>query len=478
MVVRGPAVKTWELPAGVRRTPRSAPRPPQSGYRAQWPGRYRLDEPRNGNAEAVAVMLGHFAVFNEWTEIHSGWEGDFMERIAPGAFKKTILENLRNMAVLFQHGRDPHIGDKVLGPIAVLREDKRGAYYEVPLLDTSHNRDLIPGLEANLYGASFRFKVMKETYDPAPYRSAHNPNRLPERTVTEARVFEWGPCSFPAYQGATAGLRSISDMFITPKPGLRVKPSPPAAGLVTDLTRSETRCPECCRSRSSETTRPSSAGCRSASTSMACQSPSLPAPGYVPTTRRLSATPSSSPPTEPPMANWCGSGRKRCPPPSRTPTRCSPSPRRSPTTRRPSRSSRSIWTPATVATSRRPAATPHRPGRRPQPGAVRPGRDTGHVIEPRHSDEWACIAPVLERARGQAHVAQLDLEQADITEDELNDGTNSSRTGSAPPCTDATAPAMLEAVLDGGVVRTIVFNAAGEELQRWVKALPGHPVLN
>jgi HK97 family phage prohead protease len=83
-----------------------------------------------------------------------------MERIAPGAFTKTFRENKNNMAVLFQHGRDPQIGDKVLGPILVLHEDNRGAYYEVPLIDTSYNRDLIAGLEANLYGASFRFKVI------------------------------------------------------------------------------------------------------------------------------------------------------------------------------------------------------------------------------------------------------------------------------------------------------------------------------
>ena len=49
------------------------------------------------------------------------------------------------MRVLFEHGMDPQIGNKVLGPIEDLGEDKRGAYYTVPLLDTSYNRDLAPG---------------------------------------------------------------------------------------------------------------------------------------------------------------------------------------------------------------------------------------------------------------------------------------------------------------------------------------------
>jgi hypothetical protein len=32
--------------------------------------------------------------------------------------------------------------------------------------------------------------------------------------VTEARVMEFGPVTFPAYAGATAGLRSVSDEFL------------------------------------------------------------------------------------------------------------------------------------------------------------------------------------------------------------------------------------------------------------------------
>ena len=135
-----------------------------------------------------------------------------MERVAPGAFARTLKNNRDSIRVLFQHGRDPQIGDKVLGPIAVLREDGDGAYYEVPLLDTSYNRDLIPALrmKGNGYGASFKFNVVQEDWDPKPTRSTHNPDSLPERTIREARVFEFGPVTFPAYAGATAGVRSIT----------------------------------------------------------------------------------------------------------------------------------------------------------------------------------------------------------------------------------------------------------------------------
>jgi HK97 family phage major capsid protein/HK97 family phage prohead protease len=159
------------------------------------------------------VLEGHFAKFNEWTEIDSVWEGRFMERIAPGAFRKTFAENRERIRPLFQHGQDPQVGDKPLGPIEELEEDEQGARYKVPLLDTSYNRDLIPGLKAGLYGSSFRFSVVKEDFDKKPQRSASNPEGIPERTIREARVFEFGPVTFPAYAGATASVRSMTDVY-------------------------------------------------------------------------------------------------------------------------------------------------------------------------------------------------------------------------------------------------------------------------
>ncbi len=76
-----------------------------------------------------------------------------MERIAPGAFAKTFTEDRTRIRALFQHGRDPQIGDKPLGTIEVLEEDSVGAHYEVALLDTAYVREVIPGLQAGLYGA-------------------------------------------------------------------------------------------------------------------------------------------------------------------------------------------------------------------------------------------------------------------------------------------------------------------------------------
>ena len=191
----------------------SAEPPRDELVRAVFEGGVELRSPDDRDGR-LGTLAGHFATFNRWTTIDSAFEGKFREQIAPGAFKKTFDENRSSMRALFQHGKDPQVGDKPLGPIEVLREDDVGAYYEVPLLDTSYNRDLIPGLEAGLYGASFRFRVLRQKLEKRPPVSDANRDGLPERTVAEASVKEFGPVTFPAYDGATAGMRSMTDEFI------------------------------------------------------------------------------------------------------------------------------------------------------------------------------------------------------------------------------------------------------------------------
>ena len=107
----------------------------------------------------LSTLEGWFAVFNQWTHVNSAHEGEFLESIARGAFKETIAENQRYMRCLFQHGRDPQVGMKPLGPIRELEEDDHGARYAVLLFDTSYNRGILPALRDGLYGASFRFRV-------------------------------------------------------------------------------------------------------------------------------------------------------------------------------------------------------------------------------------------------------------------------------------------------------------------------------
>lgn len=157
----------------------------------------------------MTTLSGHFARFGEWAEIDSRHEGNFLERIAPGAFRKTMAENRNRIRVLLSHGSDPQLGNKPLGTLEELREDEQGGYYSAPLLDGVPEL-VVSGLRAGLYGASFRFSTMREDFTQRPGKSDSNPRGLPERTLREVRLHELGPTPFPAYAGATAGLRSAA----------------------------------------------------------------------------------------------------------------------------------------------------------------------------------------------------------------------------------------------------------------------------
>lgn len=147
------------------------------------------------------TLVGYAAVFDNWTEINS-WEGRFRERLMHGAFKRTLNNNRSSVKVLFNHGMDPTIGDKPLGKPRTMKEDDRGLYVEVPLDDTSYNRDIIASLDSGaLDGMSFRMSVIREEWDRLE-------SDLPERTIQEVRLYEFGPVTFPAYEATEAGVRA------------------------------------------------------------------------------------------------------------------------------------------------------------------------------------------------------------------------------------------------------------------------------
>lgn len=183
-----------------------------------------LDRPRPARAEGddtaavegeMPVMTVEFSTFDTWYEIDSWWEGRFLERTKRGSFKRTIkAQGAAGVKVLFNHGRDMQIHQKVLGVAQLLEERETSPYMEVPLLDTSYNRDLVPGLDAGAYGSSFAFEVIGESWNREPGQSDENPEGLPERTITEVKLFEAGPVTWPANPDATAGLRSGVDWLM------------------------------------------------------------------------------------------------------------------------------------------------------------------------------------------------------------------------------------------------------------------------
>lgn len=149
-------------------------------------------------------------IADTWTEIDSWYEGNFMERIALGAAAKTIRENAANMRILLQHGKDPQLGDKPIASLDLVEENDIGGYAEGELFN-GLDPLVVDGIRAGQYGASFRFRVMRDEIEQEPEPSDYNPKGLPERTIKEMGVQEFGPVTWGAYSAASAGVRSITD---------------------------------------------------------------------------------------------------------------------------------------------------------------------------------------------------------------------------------------------------------------------------
>jgi HK97 family phage prohead protease len=145
------------------------------------------------------TLEGYGAVFGQTTRIDS-WEGTFDERIDPGAFTKTLLE--RMPVLQFDHGRDPATGSVPIGAIKTLRADEHGLFIQARLHDNSRVEPIRQAIASGAVdGMSFRFQVIRDEWDE---RSV-----VPVRTLKEVALMEIGPVVFPAYAGASVGVRSI-----------------------------------------------------------------------------------------------------------------------------------------------------------------------------------------------------------------------------------------------------------------------------
>jgi HK97 family phage prohead protease len=147
------------------------------------------------------TLDGYAAVFDEWTLIDSH-EGTFRERIAPGAFRRTLGH--RAPVLQFDHGTHPLIGSIPLGRITSIAEDERGLRVRARLSDNwlvEPVRDAIR--DGAITGMSFRFSV------PANGdRVTRGKDGMLERTITEVALFEVGPVVYPAYEATSVGVRS------------------------------------------------------------------------------------------------------------------------------------------------------------------------------------------------------------------------------------------------------------------------------
>lgn len=164
------------------------------------------------------TLEGYAAVFDTPTRI-GGWEGDFQEEIASGAFAKTLQE--RTPVLQFDHGRDARTGSVPIGKIEDIREDEQGLFVRARMYDNPVVEPIRQAIEGgSIDGMSFRFRVVKDewrdgkgkTYTAAEAsRAMWQPGYKGDmkRTVREVELFEAGPVVFPAYEATSVGVRMM-----------------------------------------------------------------------------------------------------------------------------------------------------------------------------------------------------------------------------------------------------------------------------
>jgi len=149
-------------------------------------------------------IRGYVAVFGQLSDELGG----FREKIAPGAFAKTIKDARAaknaeaDIKALYSHDSSLALGSLQNGTLS-LREDGRGLYAEIdPNMDDSAARDALARIgRGDVDKASFAFRVIRQSWDEE--------SRPPIRTLEEVRLFEVSAgVAFPAYNQTAMEVRS------------------------------------------------------------------------------------------------------------------------------------------------------------------------------------------------------------------------------------------------------------------------------
>lgn len=143
-------------------------------------------------------IRGYAAVFNQLSEPIMGL---FRERILPGAFRKSLQNDVR---ALVNHHASEIIGRTKNGTLT-LREDDHGLYVEIRPPNTTAGRDVVENIRGGyLDQMSFGFSVDE---DGQKWSKTDKGERL--RDLTDVDVFDVSVVAFPAYTKTSVSVRAL-----------------------------------------------------------------------------------------------------------------------------------------------------------------------------------------------------------------------------------------------------------------------------
>jgi Caudovirus prohead serine protease len=172
----------------AQRGPGPSPRAPVEieGYLTRFGSWHRLEDP------VESRMLG----------LPAG-QRSFVEQLARGALADSFTRHFsggKRLQLLFEHGRDSHFGQKPLATFLDLGENEIGPYFRARLLrGASYVEDMLPAIrDPGQLAPSYSFRMSHGTLNRRPEPSDHNPEAIPEVTITRADVREISLVLWPA----------------------------------------------------------------------------------------------------------------------------------------------------------------------------------------------------------------------------------------------------------------------------------------
>jgi len=157
--------------------------------------------------DGSASIEGYASVFDKDSQ-PLGWDG-FIERVAPGSFKKTLQE--ADVRALFNHEPNLVLGRNRNGTLE-MKEDSTGLHYKVDIdMDNTDARNVYRMIErGDVSQSSFSFITVRDEWDYS--KEDEGPVT---RTLKEVKLFDVSPVTYPAYLDASVdvkrALRSLSD---------------------------------------------------------------------------------------------------------------------------------------------------------------------------------------------------------------------------------------------------------------------------
>ena len=153
--------------------------------------------PQDGNAGKK--IAGHAARFNSMSQDLGG----FTERIAPGAFAKSLMN--ADVRALWNHDANIVLGRNKAGTLRLL-EDSEGLYFEVDMPDTQLVRDMVvsPIERGDVSQCSFGFYTINDSWE--------NVDGKVVRTLLECDLLDVSPVTYPAYNSTDVAMRSAQQV--------------------------------------------------------------------------------------------------------------------------------------------------------------------------------------------------------------------------------------------------------------------------